>query len=78
MAAAATTLSMLAPTMLSIQETSAAKQCDNDDANNNNNNDDNGKTCANQQQEDSKNRDPSYSASNAKNSTPFRLSMPFP
>jgi hypothetical protein len=70
----ATTLSLVGVGMLTIQEASASKQCDNNDDAKNDNNDDT-KTCANQQQQ-SKNHDPP--ASNTKNSVPFRLPMPFP
>jgi hypothetical protein len=66
------TFSLLALTMLSIQEASAAECNSNDDAKNNNNQD--SKTCANKQH--SKNHDPP--ASNTKSSIPFRLPMPFP
>jgi len=66
----ATTLSLVALTMMSIQEASAA-ECNSNDNTKNNNNDDS-KTCANQlPQEHSKNHD-------TKNSIPFRLPMPFP
>ncbi|MFL6341633.1 MAG: hypothetical protein ACJ72U_08815 [Nitrososphaeraceae archaeon] len=59
----ASTLSLVAVSMLTIQEASAEKKCNNnDDANNHNN--DHSKTCANQQQEHSKNRDPSTSNTN--------------
>jgi Ni/Co efflux regulator RcnB len=74
----ATTLSLVALTMTSVQEASAAKQCNNNDDTSNQDKDDNGRTCADQQpQEHSKNRDPS-STSDTKNSIPFRLPMPFP
>jgi hypothetical protein len=80
----ATILSLVALTIMSIQEVIAAK-CNSDDdrggANNdnenNNNNDDDSKTCVNQQQHQSKDHD-SSSAPNTKDSTPFRLPMPFP
>jgi hypothetical protein len=69
----ATTFSLVAVSMLTIQEASAAKQCNNNDDDTNNHNNDDSKTCAKQQ---SKNHDPSIS--DTKNSIPFRLSMPFP
>jgi hypothetical protein len=81
------TLSLVALTMPSIQEISAAECTSNNDDdtntnnknnNNNNNNDDGTTACANQkQQQHSKNQDPS-SASNTKSSIPLRLPMPFP
>ncbi|MFL6328682.1 MAG: hypothetical protein ACJ71P_03975 [Nitrososphaeraceae archaeon] len=71
----ATTFSLVAVSMLTIQEASAAKQCNNNDDDTNNHNNDDSKTCAKQQQQ-SKNHDPSIS--NTKNSIPFRLPMPFP
>jgi hypothetical protein len=76
----ATTLSLVAQTMTSVQETSAAKQCNNNEDISNHDKDGNGKTCADQQQQpqaQSKNHDPS-STSDTKNSIPFRLPMPFP
>jgi hypothetical protein len=67
--------------MTSVQETSAAKQCNNHEDISNHDKDDNGKTCADQQQQQSqaqsKNNDPS-STLDTKNSIPFRLPMPFP
>jgi hypothetical protein len=64
--------------MTSVQEASAAKQCNNNDDLSNHDKDEDGKTCADQQPpEHSKNHDPSL-ASHTKNSIPFRLPMPFP
>jgi len=62
--------------MLTIQEASAAKQCNNNDDDSDNHNNDDSKTCATRQPH-SKNHDPS-SYANTKNSFPFRLPMPFP
>jgi hypothetical protein len=77
------TLSLVALTMQSTQEISAAECTSNNDDEtntnnkNNNNNDESTTTCANQKQQHSKNQDPS-SASNIKSSIPLRFPMPFP